>query len=129
MDEIIVCVFLVLVDHFGVDFPRVDEPNIVDPPPSGPLNLHSTMMKGKYYCLHICQELIIERNKSNSKILTKSMHSEERRQGVQLVQIEEILEMDPENIFSLQEVRVSDPRSEHLSTLGVHFHVPFMEFV
>lgn len=46
-----------------------------------------------------------------------------------MVQIEDILEMESENIFSLQEVGVSDPRSEHLSTLGAHFHVPFMEFV
>src|SRR5512136_138654 len=79
MDEIVLYVFLVLVDHFGVDFLRVDEPSIVKPLPSGPLNLHSTMMKGIYYCLHLCKELIIERNKSNSKILTKSMRSEERR--------------------------------------------------
>jgi hypothetical protein len=36
MDEIVLCVFLVLVDHFGVDFPRVDEPSIVNPPAVGP---------------------------------------------------------------------------------------------
>ena len=60
MDEIVLYVFLVLVDHFDVDFPRVDEPSIVKPPPSGALNLHSTTMKENYYYLHICQELIIE---------------------------------------------------------------------
>jgi hypothetical protein len=46
MDEIVLCVLLILVDHFDVNFPRVDESSIVNPSPSGPLNQHSTTIKG-----------------------------------------------------------------------------------
>ena len=59
MDEIVLCGLRILGDHFDVYFPRVDESNIKTPPPSGPLNLHSTTIKGIIiYGVHIYKELI-----------------------------------------------------------------------
>ena len=46
MDEIVLCFLWILVEHCDVYSPRVDESSIENPPPSGPLNLHSTTIKG-----------------------------------------------------------------------------------